>query len=289
MTPQEEDARRALGGPKLYHARARAALPLLVRQAEAGQTISYGRLAEELGIPNPRTLKDPLGAVGNALASLSEGWGRKVPPLQCVVVNKRTGLPGAGIGWFVEDPERFRKLPPARQRAVLRAELNEVFAFDRWEEVLGALGLEPAPPVDRGSLERAGRYRGGGRGEGERHRRLKELVVRRPDLLLGLRKVREAETERVLPSGDRLDVFFEAEDGSWHAAEVKGADSPEEDLRRGLFQCVKYRALMEAVRAARALAPFGAVRAVLVLEGRLPASLVPLRNTLGVEVVENAR
>ena len=34
MTPQEEDARRALGGPKLYHARARAALPLLVRQAD---------------------------------------------------------------------------------------------------------------------------------------------------------------------------------------------------------------------------------------------------------------
>ena len=41
-------------GGALYQRRAFSALPLLVRQAEAGQTIHYEQLASELGMPNPR-------------------------------------------------------------------------------------------------------------------------------------------------------------------------------------------------------------------------------------------
>ena len=37
----------------LYQRRAFSALPLLVRQAEAGRTIHYEQLARELGMPNP--------------------------------------------------------------------------------------------------------------------------------------------------------------------------------------------------------------------------------------------
>ena len=54
----------AIHGSGLYHQRARKALPLLVRQAEAGEQIFYGDLACELGISNPRVLNYPLGAIG---------------------------------------------------------------------------------------------------------------------------------------------------------------------------------------------------------------------------------
>lgn len=70
----------------------------------------------------------------------------------------------------------------------------------------------------------------------------------------------------------------------WVAAEVKSAISSETDIVRGLFQCVKYRAVMEAVQVSEAR-PQNA-RALLVLEATFPQSLIPLRNILGVEVVE---
>lgn len=64
------------------------------------------------------------------------------------------------------------------------------------------------------------------------------------------------------------------------AAEV----SAEGAIVRGLFQCVKYRAVMEAVLLSESR-PQNA-RALLVLESKLPPSLISLRNMLGVEVVE---
>jgi len=53
-----------ISGEKLYQERARAALPLLVRQAQAGAPIFYSDLADELGMPNPRNLNYVLGSIG---------------------------------------------------------------------------------------------------------------------------------------------------------------------------------------------------------------------------------
>jgi hypothetical protein len=86
-----------------------------------------------------------------------------------------------------------------------------------------------------------------------------------------------------LPSGDCLDVSFRG-NKVWVAAEVKSSISAEGDIVRGLFQCVKYRAVMEAVLLSESR-PQNA-RALLVLESKLPPSLISLRNMLGVEVVE---
>ena len=90
-------------------------------------------------------------------------------------------------------------------------------------------------------------------------------------------------TEFPLPSGDSLDVSFQRRK-LWVAAEVKSAISSEADIARGLFQCIKYRAVMEAVQVATTCPQ--SARAILVLEGRFPQSLVVLRNLLGIEVVD---
>ena len=90
-------------------------------------------------------------------------------------------------------------------------------------------------------------------------------------------------TELPLPSGDCMDVSFETP-AEWVAAEVKSRISSEADVLRGLFQCVKYRAVMEAVQVAAGRPR--AARAVLVLEVPLPTNLHAIRNALAIEVLE---
>jgi hypothetical protein len=130
-----------LGGNKLYQERARAALPLLVRQAAAAKPIFYSALAEELGMPNPRNLNYVLGSIGQAMVRLSKQWKATVPPIQCLVVNKVTGIPGEGIGWFLITKEEFAKLPLRRRREIVQAELQLIYAYPHWDEVLKELEL----------------------------------------------------------------------------------------------------------------------------------------------------
>ncbi|MDR6162541.1 hypothetical protein [Pseudomonas fluorescens] len=271
-----------ISGDKAYQVRARAALPLLVRQAEAGAPIFYSDLAEELEMPNPRNLNYVLGSIGQSLELLSKAWKSKVPPIQCLVVNKNTGLPGEGIGWFLVKKEDFASLPLRQKRAIVEAELQHVFSYARWREVLEALELE-ATTSDFTAFVRkaAGGFSGG---ESEQHKTLKMYVAQNPKVVgLGANSSKGT-TEYPLPSGDCLDVSFGG-NKVWVAAEVKSSISTEGDIVRGLFQCVKYRAVMEAVLLSKSR-PQNA-RAVLVLGSKLPSSLIPLRNMLGVEVVED--
>ena len=270
-----------ISGDKAYQVRARAALPLLVRQAEAGAPVFYSDLAEELGMSNPRNLNYVLGSIGQSLKLLSKAWKSKVPPIQCLVVNKNTGLPGEGIGWFLVKKEDFSRLPLRQKRSIVEAELQHVFSYPHWQEVLEALELEPIASDLTPFVSKAAGGFGGG--ESEDHKALKAYVAQNPSVIgLGV-NTPTGETEFSLPSGDSLDVSFNGKK-VWIAAEVKSSISGEGDIVRGLFQCVKYRAVMEAVLLTESR-PQNA-RALLVLESKFPHSLIPLRNMLGVEVVE---
>lgn len=270
-----------ISGDKAYQVRARAALPLLVRQAEAGAPVFYSDLAEELGMPNPRNLNYVLGSIGQSLERLSKAWKSKVPPIQCLVVNKNTGLPGEGIGWFLVKKEDFATLPLRQKRAIVEAELQHVFSYPRWQEVLKALALEPTTSDFSPFVSKA--TGGFGGGESEDHKALKAYVAQNPKVIGLAANTPTGTTEYLLPSGDSLDVSFNGKK-VWVAAEVKSSISAEGDIVRGLFQCVKYRAVMEAVLLTESR-PQNA-RALLVLESKLPPSLISLRNMLGVEVVE---
>lgn len=271
-----------IAGDKAYQVRARAALPLLVRQAEAGAPVFYSDIAEELGMPNPRNLNYVLGSIGQSLELLSKAWKSKVPPIQCLVVNKSTGLPGEGIGWFLVKKEDFSTLPLRQKRAIVEAELQHVFSYPRWREVLEVLELEPATSDFTPFVKKA--TAGFGGGESEEHKALKTYVANNPKVIGLGANTPMGTTEYLLPSGDSLDVSFNGKK-VWVAAEVKSCISAEGDIIRGIFQCVKYRAVMEAVLLTQSQ-PQNA-RALLVLESKLPQSLISLRNMLGVEVVED--
>lgn len=270
-----------ISGDKAYQVRARAALPLLVRQAEAGSPVFYSDLAEELGMPNPRNLNYVLGSIGQSLKRLSKAWKAKIPPIQCLVVNKKTGLPGEGIGWFLVKKEDFATLPLRQKRSIIKAELQHVFSYAQWQEVLKALELEPATSDFSPFISKASGGFGGVESEG--HKALKAYVAQNPKVIGLSANTPTGSTEFPLPSGDSLDVSF-YDKKVWVAAEIKSSLSAEGDIVRGLFQCVKYRAVMEAVLLTESL-PQNA-RALLVLESKLPQALIPLRNILGIEVIE---
>jgi len=270
-----------LSGGKLYQQRAREALPLLVRQANATSRIFYSDLATELGMPNPRNLNYVLGNIGEALKALSQEWGEEVPPIQCLVVNKHTGIPGEGIGWFITDKVEFRKLPLKQQRRLVEAELQKVFSYSKWPGVLQKFGLKSAPPMPLTVINKAAKYKAAG--ESKHHKKLKDFVAKHPQAIRLPLGTSNGETEYALPSGDTVDVLF-VRGADWIGVEVKSKISPEADIARGIFQCIKYRAVIEAYQASQGL-PQNA-RALLVLESKLPPALVALKNTLGVEVLD---
>ena len=195
---------------------------------------------------NPRNLNYPLGSIGQTLERLSEVWRERILPIQCIVINKANELPGEGIGWFLVKEEDFRNLSPGRKREIVKAELWHAFAYPKWRQVLETVGLPPPKTNYSNANERASGFRAGG--ETEQHRRLKEFVARTP-LTVGLPPgTPQGKLEVMLPSGDCLDVSFRATP-EWVAAEIKSKISPEADILRGLYQCVKYQAVMRAVEA----------------------------------------
>jgi hypothetical protein len=271
-----------LEGNRLYIKRAREAFPILVRQAIAGEKITYSDLADELGMTNARNLNYVLGAIGKAIKELANEWAQEIPPLQCLVVNKNTGMPGEGVAWFIRDLKDFKHRTSEERKRILGVELVKVFHYPKWKKVLGAFGLEPLtsnPEVDA-LIARA--RAGGGVGECEDHRRLKEYVANNPKVI-GLSGFGKGETEYCFPSQDRIDIVFRKHD-RWVGVEVKGPSSPDEDLVRGLFQAVKYAALREAEL--RSESQKGKTAVILVLSRILPTKLKEVKNLLGVTVVD---
>ena len=276
---------KTMEGEKLYQERARKAFPILVRQAFANQPIFYSDLAHELEMPNPRNLNFVLGSIGHTLQNLSAEWHEKIPPINCLVINKVTRLPGEGISSFITDKDSFAKLPRKQQRAIVDMELHKIYTYSRWHDVLNYLGLEYKENRDYSLLLKAVSNRHYGTGESASHKQFKEFVSKNPQILGLPKSVGIGEVEKNLPSGDIVDVSF-IHGKDWIIAEVKSKISDTADIYRGLYQCVKYQAVAEAFQTEKDYQP--SCRVVLVLENEFPVELVELKNLLGIEVIEKA-
>lgn len=271
-----------LEGDKLYIKRARKALPILVRQARAEMPIYYSDLAEELGMPNPRNLNYVLGAIGNALEKLViREKMEKIPVLNCIVINKSAELPGEGITWFIEQKD-FESLTQNQRRKVIDNILTEIYLYKDWHWVLSELGLTPITSDYDKKLKKKKKYYGGG-GESEAHKDFKNFIAENPNLF-DLSSKLIGTTEYELPSMDAIDVVFTNKD-EIIGIEVKSFISNSADIQRGLFQCIKYKALLEAEQKVNDLLPNS--RVILAVEGKFPISLIPIKNQLGIEVYEH--
>ena len=122
--------------------------------------------------------------------------------------------------------------------------------------IVRALGesVEPKPIRAHvgGSRSRSG-------GEGEEHRKLKELVAEQPKLV-GLPAKSKSKLEHYFKSGDHVDVMFDLPNGTAAVVEVE-TTCP----LPGAHQAVKYRALLEVQRSEAQGS--GRVQAILVAHG----------------------
>lgn len=274
----EESQVGHLGAGQRHAELGRRILPILARQAPTGHPLEYGQLARELDYRSPLALRYPLGAIGNSLIGLEREWGRAVPPIQRLVVSKKTGLPGSGFNQFVPDQRAFRRASKQQRKRMLERVLWDIIDFPEWGRVLEHFDLQTAMRP-QGNWSRV--QRGGG-GEGPLHLAMKKAVAAHPEWVSCSRRA-SAETEADLPSGDSIDVLFDLPKDRL-AVEVKTSQASEADIERGLYQCVKYEAVLVAVEST--VPTYRGCEAVLALGGELPSSLVALAHTLGVRVVE---
>lgn len=224
----------------------RAITPVLVYWANTRQIHhTYGDLSAAIGRPNFHRLGHSLGMLQNVIEKLSVSSNKRIPTLNCLVNNKKDGIPSIGFK-FVYD--KYDKLDDAGKNLLVEGLISEVLSYPDWNWVLTQLELSPYTPFtdeDIAAVESSAHKSHGG--EGKEHKELKEYICNHPDAI-GLKNVVSVQTEQPLPSSDKLDVYFKLEDGTIVAVEVKPSTSDDADITRGIFQCIKYKAVLEALR-----------------------------------------
>ncbi|WP_422071166.1 hypothetical protein [Tranquillimonas rosea] len=205
----------------------------------------------------------------------------EAPLLNVLLVRQDTRYPGNGAGSYLS--RWFRKDSLAKKDTWLNRPkfwskycddvITEVYAFERWNRVIDDVFGPGAMPVPEKPREKEGI----GGGEGGPHKRLRLWATANPAAIDRRCANYRASTEVLLLSGDRVDVIFQGPKETV-CVEVKSHISNEADLERGLYQCIKYRAVVAAMDARKA-AP---VRAILVTQNQLPGHLIDLAKLHGI-------
>ena len=172
------------------------------------------------------------------------------------------------------DPDQL-SIP--EQRALIDRAHEEIFNFPSWGDVLEACGLAETE-VPRSKPKRRRPRRSGWKTgpESDAHKRLKQRVADDP-ALVGLTTQENGVQEHPLWSRDRVDVYFNR---ATVGVEVKTADAGFDEIHRGIFQCVKYRAVLQAQQIYNRRIPTADCR--LALGGALPEQLQEIVTLFGV-------
>lgn len=255
-------------------------LPILVEWAKAGYTNkTYGDLNKLIGYKKGifSGIGYQLELVSNVLKRLAKECNEDIPTLNTLIINAKTGIPSDGFKEVF--PGYDAKLSIEEKRSLVKKLNSEAINYKNWEWVLASLGLKPKIDIDESSLRSTFTSVIGG--EGPDHKAMKEYVATHPESL-GIKTSENGENEHVLLSGDRLDVYFKQAN---IAVEVKPLSSPDPDILRGIFQCVKYKAIIDAEAAYRGEKADG--KTILVIEGVLSKANRAIKDCLGIKVVEN--
>ena len=289
----------ALRGDQWSNKTGRAILPILVWCARNGRTVTYSDLDRELVRRKwghhvmAVVYGHPAGAVGRALIETEASWGRPIPPLNALVVNKGTGLPGKGCDNFimrhVHLDKSLIKITQDERKSLVEELFDEIFAFEDWERILDEYGLphldetpEFAKKTEHEDVATPSKGGWSGEPESEFHEQLKKYVTEHPHVVGLSHDFPIGRTEYLFPSADRADVVF-SDDRTVLGVEVKARDANKHDISRGLFQCVKYQALLRAEQKAKQVPP--TARAVLVSEKPVSDQLQNLADLIGISVI----
>lgn len=246
--------------------------------------IHYGELAKAINYPPPylgsafaSNIGHTLGNMGHLIENVVID-GERPPYIQALVVAVGSNLPGDGIKEFYSD---YPNLPNAKKRDLIFAEYQRIFEFgSRWETLLSELSIK-ADEIEIKKNNHSLHNPYGSEGSPE-HRALRDYVFEHPEIF----EVKPDDKFREYPlkSGDSIDVMFEMSD-EIIGVEVKSIRSGDDDLERGIYQCIKYRAVLESENLVSGVTK--TVKCFLVLEGSLSRKLSRISEKLGVKVLES--
>lgn len=240
---------------------------------------TYTDLMAAINAKSPR-LGHQLGLIDDIFRELSTKYHRSIPTLNALIANSSTGLPSNGFD-YVDSNYSF--LSKEDKETLARGKNEEAHSYDYcW--VLDKLGLKFPTTLSSTFIDntRNGiKVRKGG--ESEAHNRLKKYIASRPETI-NIKHHIEAETEYGLVSGDRLDIMIKTTKETW-AIEVKSKISDEHDILRGIYQCVKYQAVLDAEKIIEQNGT--EIKTLLVLEGKMPLHLKNVADYLNVRYVDN--
>jgi len=257
-------------------------IPVLIRWAQSSwdKPHYYSQLSSAVGHKTSQ-IGGVMGEIQVIFRDLMKNSGRDdIPTLNGLVQNKGTGLPSDGFDFAVPN---YSKLSPESKQGEVH-ELNFKAHLYDWTWVLDALNLKPAHILDSETVVKIKREIHGYGGEGKEHKTIKEYIAKHPESI-GLKNVKMAQTEFDLLSGDRLDVYFECKNKRNVAVEVKPSISPEGDILRGIFQCVKYQSVMDASRVLDNDNYDNEV--LLVIAGTISDANKQIANDLGINYLDN--
>ncbi|WP_287156691.1 hypothetical protein [Euryhalocaulis sp.] len=230
-----------------------------------------------------------IGAVAGKLMDQIENVDEDAPLINALIT-RSNGIPGRGFGGYYDrlwrpSGGRYWENATRKQKLEIVEEIRaEVRQYRRWDQVYRDLyGVDPKEVIlARKYTEKDGKppetARRPGAGESPEHRNLKLWAAANPEAL-GLSETMVGTPEQGLLSGDRVDVLF-TDGAKFVAVEVKSILSSEDDWQRGIYQCVKYRAVVSALEKPLPVS----VRTILLTELPLTPELKTRARELGVQL-----
>lgn len=255
----------------------RQIIPILVGWAKRKETNhTYGDLSRLLGYQDGRCIGRQLGSVQLVFQQLQEEAGlERIPTLNALVSSARTGIPSEGFSYV---HPKYDEMDFTEKQIIVENANNEAFNYEKWDYVLALLGLKPYLSQADEDIIRSGAFGFGG--EGKEHKLMKEFIAAHPEVI-DEQISEEGVLEHILLSGDRVDVFFPKANV---AVEVKPKLASDADILRGLFQCVKYKAILDAEAEVKGEIPDSEI--ILVIGGKLSQSNRNVQECLDIEVIE---
>lgn len=250
-------------------------IPVLIKWAKEGKSgMTYGNLTDAINYGSSQIGRQ-LGMVHDVLTRLYEESHIEIPTLNAIVMSQGQTVPSDGFDYVFPG---YSTLSYEQKKEIAFLKNQEAHNYTKWDWVLGALGLKVAISEEDEKSIRSGSFGFGG--EGEEHKKLKEFIASHPTVV-GVDTTKQGETEHILLSGDRLDVYFADKNV---AIEVKSYISDNADILRGLFQCVKYKSILDAEAAVHSEIPTAKV--ILAIGGSLSSSNKEVMETLGINVIQ---
>lgn len=260
----------------------RKAIPFLIHHAKIRKQVTYKELISTLGYETYSGIGTLLGNVEDVISSLENTYAHSIPSLNALIVNKN-GLPSDGFSYVYPT---YDKLTDEEKITFVNGHNEKVYSYPDWNWVLKALELRPAAIVDSAytnKLRKSVTIYGHG-GEGPEHKAIKQAITYNSKLI-GFDDVKSAQTEYTLLSGDRIDVLLVLKNDDHIAVEVKPSTASQEDITRGIFQCVKYKAVMDAERNIESA--FYKNSSILVLAGTMSEQNKHIAKDLGINYIED--